>query len=187
MKQKLLNLFKPINSIKHIERKGWVVKGVMGVRDTIASHSLGAASLGWFLSEIEGVNSDRVIKMLLIHDFIMAYIDDLTPADGSYGDKEEIERKSLEKLMKNVPPQIAKEFSELICEYQEQKTKESIVAREADELDTLLQARIYSKQSNKDILSEFLNTYQKYFKTATGKHFWRELHGENQNMKYSQD
>ncbi len=182
MKKDILHFFEPINLIKHLERKGWVLKGVTGIKDTIASHSLGAASLGWLLSEMEEVDSNKVIKMLLIHDLIMAYIDDLTPADKSYVNKDEIEKKSMEKLMRILPAKIAKEFGELINEYQEQKTKESIVAREADELDTLLQARIYSKRLNKDILSEFLKTYQKYFKTATGKQLWNELHEESKNF-----
>ena len=68
MKEDLERLFEPINKIKHLERKGWVLKGVTGIKDTIASHSLGAASLGWLLSEIEEVDSNKVIKMLLIHD-----------------------------------------------------------------------------------------------------------------------
>ena len=112
----------------------------------------------------------------------MAYINDLTPTDKNYVNKDEIEKRSMEKLMRILPAKITKEFSELINEYQEQKTKESIVAREADELDTLLQARVYSKQLNKDILTEFLNTYYKYFKTATGKQLWNELHEESKEF-----
>lgn len=175
MIQKLFDYFKPINKIKHIERKGWKLKGVKGVTDTIASHSFGAALIGWFLAEKEKVDPNKVIKLMLVHDLVMSYLEDLTPFDKEYKNKEELENHSFEEMINDIPEELKKEFIKLVKEYQEQKTKEAMIAREADELDTLLQAKVYSGILNKNILNEFLETYKKYFKSETGKKLWGEL------------
>jgi putative hydrolase of HD superfamily len=182
MVKEFSKFFEPINVIKHIERNGWKLKGKTGITDTIASHSFGAALVGWLLAEKEKVNSNKVVKILLIHDLVMAHMKDLTPKDKEYKNKEEIEKLAFEKFLNNIPEELREEFTHLVQEYHNQKTKESIIAREADELDTLFQAKVYSDVLNKNILSEFLETYKKYFKSKTGKQLWEELNKESERL-----
>ena len=171
----LIEFYNAINRIKHIERTGWKQKGVTGVSDTIASHSFGATLVGWTLAKEEGLDADKIIKMLLIHDLIMAYVPDLTPSQAEYTEKRNIENSYAGKLLEDVPASIKDEFSVLFKEYQEEKSAEAIFARECDKLDTLLQAYSYSLTLEKDIFSEFLKSYKDKIKSKTGNNLIADL------------
>lgn len=173
------DFFDDIASLKHSERQGWKDIGVTGTRDTIASHSFGAALLGWSLAEEENLNSDRVVKMLLMHDLIMSYVDDYTPEDEEFESKREKEEKMAEKLFSDIPENIRDEFRDLYREFQDEETVESELAHEADKLDTLLQALNYSEELGEDHLEEFLESYRDYFRTDTGKEIFRQLEGRD--------
>lgn len=177
--EELEEFFADIDSLKHSERQGWKDIGVSGTRDTIASHSFGAALLGWSLAEEEKLDSDRVVKMLVMHDLIMSYVDDYTPEDEGFDSKREKEDEMAEKLFSDIPENIRGEFKDLFREFQNEKTDESELAHEADKLDTLLQALNYSEELGENHLEEFLESYRDYFRTETGKKIFRQLEGRD--------
>ncbi|WP_414837580.1 HD domain-containing protein [Candidatus Nanosalina sp. VS9-1] len=170
----LEEFFNDINELKHTEREGW--KDVVDrPRDTIASHSFGAALLGWALSEKEGLESDKIVKMLLMHDLIMAYVEDFTPEDEEFDSKKEMEREASERLFNDIPDEIEDEFRDLFHELQEQETEEARFAKECDKLDTLFQASKYSEETGEDHLREFLDFYRENFESDTGKKVFSSL------------
>lgn len=175
----LENFFDDINELKHTERQGWKDKEVDRPRDTIASHSFGAALLGWALSEKEGLDSDKVVKMLLMHDLIMAYVEDYTPEDEEFDSKKEMEKEASEKLFDDVPDVIEDEFRELFNELQEKETEAAGIANEGDKLDTVLQASRYSKESEESFLESFLEFYRDEFETETGKEVFLGLESKS--------
>jgi len=173
--EELLKFFEDINRLKHSERQGWKDIGADQPRDTIASHSFGAALLAWSLADREDLDSDRLVKMVLMHDLIMAYVDDYTPEDEEFGSKREKEEEMAEKLFRDVPENIRDEFKEIFHEFQAGETDEAKLARECDKLDTLLQARKYSEEKGENHLQEFLESYREYFDTDTGKNIFSSL------------
>lgn len=173
--EELLEFFEDIDRLKHSERQGWKDIGKDQPRDTIASHSFGAAMLGWSLADREDLDSDRLVKMLLMHDLIMAYVEDYTPEDEEFQSKRDKEEEMAEKLFQDVPENIRIEFKEIFQEFQAGETSEARFARECDKLDTLLQARKYSKEKSENHLQEFLESYQQYFNSETGKEIFSNL------------
>jgi len=176
----ILDFFEPIEKIKRKEREGWKIAKkeykIKGVVETIGSHSLGAALIGWFLAEKEGLNKEKIIKLLLVHDLVMAYMHDITPRDKDYARKKEIENDNIKELLKDIPSILKNEFESLIMEYQKEETPESRLAREADKMDTLLQAFFYSKENGrKEIIQDFLPRYEKFFRSKTGMKIFMEL------------
>lgn len=174
--KEILEFFEPIEKVKRKEREGWKKSNVKGVVETIGSHSFGAALIGWLLAEKEGLDREKIIKLLLVHDLVMAYMPDITPYDKAYAKKKGIENMTMEKLLKKVPEGLRIEFQSLIQEYQKEETPESRLAREADKLDTLLQAASYSRESGrKEILQDFLSHYKKFFKSGSGRKIFSGL------------
>ena len=178
MKDEIYSFFQDIHEIKHKEREGWKDIGVERPRDTIASHSFGAALIGWTLAEKEGIDSEKLIKMLLIHDLIMAYLPDYKPGDEEFESKKEIEKQRTEKLLEDIPENIREEFEDLLKELQEKKTEEAKFAKECDKIETLLQAAIYSEELGEDHLEEFLESYKEYFESETGREIFEKLSEE---------
>lgn len=171
----ILDFYRNIDSIKHKEREGWNRIGIKGTKDTIASHSYGAALIAWIVSKQEGFDVSKMIKMLLIHDIIMAYLEDYTPKDSEFNKKRAIENSFSDNLLKTVPDEIRQEFTALFLEYQEEKTELSKLARECDKLDTILQAYMYSERLGKDNVSEFIKTNKNKVRSKTGKEIIKSI------------
>lgn len=178
-----LELFRNINDIKHKEREGWKKHGVEGVRDTIASHSFGTAIIGWIVAEKHGRDSDRMVKMLLIHDLIMAHIPDVTPDDEEYDSKREMEMAKAEELISKMPEEIQDEFEDLFNEFQAEQTDFARIARESDKIETILQSIVYSEDLQEDIDQEFLEFYEEEFKTELGRQIYNELRQLSRNSE----
>lgn len=171
----LIKFYREIDKIKNTKRNGWEKIGIKNAKDTIASHSFGATLISWVLSKRANLDENKLIKLLLIHDLIMAHVDDITPFNKEYPSKREKENLSYKKLLKNVPLEIKEEFDLLFREYQEEKTEIAILARECDKLDTLFQAVMYSEKLGQNKLSRFILSYEDKFKSETGKSILKDL------------
>ena len=178
-----LELFRDINEIKHKEREGWKKHGVEAPRDTIASHSYGAAIIGWIVAEKHGMDSDRMVKMLLVHDLIMAHIPDVKPEDKGYESKKSMEMEKADELIQRMPGEIREEFRELFEELQAEETEFSQVANESDKIDTILQSLLYSEQLEENISEEFINFYEEEFQTEIGKKIYQEIEKISSNLE----
>jgi putative hydrolase of HD superfamily len=171
--------FDDISNLKHSERQGWIDAGVEPPRDTIASHSFGAALIGWVLAEKEEVDAEKVIKQALLHDMVMAHIPDVTPEDEEYEKKEEMEKDALEDLVSNIPKEIRSEARELIEEEVHGiETETGQVAKDADKLDTLLQAREYDKAVDEEMMENFIVHLDPDIRTDSGRDILEEVKRE---------
>ncbi len=169
--QSLSELFSLIAELKALERTGWLEKGAPRPIDTSASHSFGAALLGWVRAKEEGLNEMKVVKMLLLHDLVEALIGDPTDRQVPPDEKRVKEDEGFKEMLHKLPESIRGEAESLFAEFQEWKTPEAIVAKECDKLDTLFQALHYGK-TIQGIEQDFLETYEHVFKTGEGKNLY---------------
>lgn len=160
-------------TLKKAQRRGWVARDLDA--DTIAEHSYGVIVVGWYLATEEKVDVDRVIELLLVHDLVMAKMEDVTPITGGYEKKEELEQKAKHLIADQIPESLQDKYLELFEEFNERKTKEAIVAREADKLETLLQGEEYEEEEKRDVIGKFFDVYKKYFETDTGIRIFNEV------------
>lgn len=87
-----------------------------------------------------GVNLERLIKMVLIHDLPEIYTGDVFAFDtkGRIG-KEEREMDAAKKLFAQLPQDLSEEFLSLFVEFEERKTLESRIARAFDKLQPVVE------------------------------------------------
>jgi len=113
--------------------------------DSIASHSYRVAFIGWHLAKAEGADLYKTVMMCLVHDM----------AEARSGDHNYVHKK----YVKVFDDEIVKEqlgslpypgLKDLAVEYNKRKTKEAIVAKDADLLDQILLLREYEWQGNKE-------------------------------------
>lgn len=156
-----LRFFDMVSALKLTERAGWVQRGVPGVRETVGAHSFGVALLAWLLAAESGADTERVVKMALVHDLLEAFTGDLTPMDVSLEEKRRRERAALPSLAKALPKEIESEVADLVQEYLAAQSEEVRLVEEADKLDTALQAGSYeaaARAANIQIdISEFFD------------------------------
>lgn len=169
----LINFFIQTGKLKDLRRSGWLLRKVQDP-ETVAEHSFRAALMAWVLGEKRGLDSTKLLKMLLIHDVVEVGAGDSTPYDDlvtpqadlqkllsgwprrTKEEKERIarekhlkERRALEVLIKDLPEDLRKEMYDLWMEYDVGKSEEGRFARQLDRIETLLQALEYEKEHKK--------------------------------------
>lgn len=143
--------------------------------DNIASHSYRVTWIGWILSQAEKADSKKVLLMCLSHD-----ISEIRSNDQNWVHKKYVkvfEDEILEDQTKDLPI----ELNEILKEYKERKTKEAIVAKDADLIDQILLLKEYSWQGNHEA-ADWLgknkgrgNMQYKLIKTKSGKKLANEI------------
>ncbi|MFB6209680.1 MAG: HD family hydrolase [Candidatus Nanohaloarchaea archaeon] len=180
--KELLELFRDIHEIKHIERRGWKDIGVERPRDTVASHSYGAAMIGWIMAEKHDLDPEKIIKAMLVHDLIQAYIPDYTPEDEEFESKKEIEKREMDRLLEDIPVEIRQEAEDLLEDVQDEP-KFSRVVKECDKIETILQAYLYSEEKGENHMEEFMDSYEEYFRTEIGREVFEQLEEMNRSLE----
>ena len=168
-----LNFFAEAGLLKHVKRSGWWVAGIKDP-ESVAEHSFRCAIIAYYLAHMEKVNTDRVVLMALFNDIHEARINDLHKMGHYYIEFREAERKVFEDQMKTLDKSVSEDMHSFRREYEEQKTKESIVARDADVFECLLQAKEYVDNGH-DKARKFFQKAPDYLHTTSAKKMWAEV------------
>ena len=143
--ENIIHFYILTSTLKDKIRSGWKVWHIERERiESIAEHIYGTCMLAIAIDSEYDFEIDlmKVIKMLVIHELEEIEIKDFTPFDKiTTEEKRKIGNKK-------------KEIKELIEEFEDLKTKESIFARMCDKLESDIQCKIYCEEgclnSNKD-------------------------------------
>ncbi|MDD5005299.1 MAG: HD domain-containing protein [Candidatus Omnitrophica bacterium] len=157
--------------LKRIKRSGWWVLGIKDA-ESVAEHSFRCAVIGYAISKMERISPYKVLMMCLFGDIHEARINDLHKMAQRYVDFDKAEDKAFGEQIKSLPKAIKGELTYLYKEYKMQKTKEGIVARDADILECLIQAREYQEHGFK-LASKFMKKAPQCLKTKSARRLWQ--------------
>jgi putative hydrolase of HD superfamily len=125
-----------VGMLKRTPRSGWQFLGAGS--ESVAEHVFRAAMIGFVLARMEeGVDADRVLRLALVHDLPEARTGDLNYVNQKYVTADEA--RAADDMCAGLP--FADEVRELLAEYRDEKTAESIVAHDADQLEMLLELK----------------------------------------------
>jgi putative hydrolase of HD superfamily len=157
--------------LKNVKRSGW---SVLGIKDseTVAEHCFRCAIIGYLLAAIEKVSIQKVLLMTVLNDIHEARITDLHKMAQYYLDTEKAEDRSYKEQISNLPEKIKKELMDLHKEYRQQKTKESIIARDVDILECLIQAKEYYERGFVQAV-KFTKKAPQFLRTKSAKKLWQ--------------
>ena len=113
--------------------------------DNIATHSYRVAFIGWFLAKEDGADPSKVMLMCLLHD-----LSEIRSGDHNWVHKKYIKVFDDEIIKEQLGSLPYDDFEKLAKEYGERKTKEAILAKDADLIDQILLLREYEWQGNKE-------------------------------------
>ena len=167
---RLLDLVSEAGMLKRIKRSGWSVLGIKDA-ETVAEHSFRCAVIGYLLACRENASPYKVMLMTLFNDLHEARITDLHKMAQRYIDASPVEEKAFAEQIGSLPKDIRKELTDTRSEYKRQKTRESIVARDADILECLIQAREYQGHGFKEAV-KFMKKAPACLKTSSAKKMW---------------
>lgn len=157
--------------LKMTRRSGWSVLGIDGA-ESVADHSFRCAVIGFLLAIEEGASAYKVLLMALFNDIHEARITDLHKMAQRYIDIEKAEDRSFNEQVSRLPAGIRKELGVARSEYRKQRTRESVIARDADILECLIQAKEYQDHGHRRA-PQFMKKAPRHLKTKSARRLWQ--------------
>jgi len=149
--------------LKKIPRSGWVKKVGVKNPESVAGHTFGLALCCMLFSDVRGLNTEKVLKMALLHDLIELKIGDLMPKEKlKLGvELKEKEEKAMIEILSRLPEKLRKEYHDLWIEFKDQETREAKLVNDLDLIEMGIQALDYEREGYpKGKLDEFWETIE---------------------------
>jgi len=170
--KKLLHFIAEAGMLKRTPRSGWSVVGVEHA-ESVADHSFRCAVIGYCLAHQEGASVYQVLLMTLFNDIHEARIGDLHKMAVLYLDLPAGEDKSFAGQVSGLPGGMKKELQQVRKQYTGQETPEAIIARDADILECLIQAKEYYEQGFSQA-AKFLKKAPDFLRSKSARKLWKK-------------
>ncbi len=171
--QDALNFFAEAGLLKRVKRSGWWVAGI-DEPESVADHSFRTAVIGYYLAFCEGADPFKVVTMCLFNDIHEARINDLHKMGHFYIDFKQAEEKVFQDQMRRLDQKVTAHLQSLRAEYTEQHSQASLLARDADILECLIQAKEYVDHGYLEA-KRFFQKAPQHLQTASAKKMWAAL------------
>ncbi|HEX9262593.1 MAG TPA: HD domain-containing protein [Candidatus Bathyarchaeia archaeon] len=186
MHQELVDFGKQVGKLKKLARKGWVSS--VGVRkpESVADHSFRTAILVMCISDLKGLNTDKMVKMALLHDLHEAVTGDL-----DYFDKQQIgeveakrrEKAAIREVFAVLPESLRRQYIAIMDEFLLQKSEEAVLVRQVDLIEMVMQTLEYEKDGySKTKLESFWGNMEDTLLDSDLKRIFELLRKEKQTI-----
>jgi putative hydrolases of HD superfamily len=132
--------------LKRLTRARWLLLGIPQP-ETVAEHCFRAGAVGIALAVLEGADVGRTAALCLLHDAHQTRNGDVFSVARTYVTTAAPAAVTTHQTSA-MPNAMAKIFQDLVAEYGAGQTLESQLARDADDIETLLQAAEYRAQGH---------------------------------------
>jgi putative hydrolases of HD superfamily len=167
-----LNFFAEAGLLKRVKRSGWWVAGIENP-ESVAEHCFRCAVIGYYIAHCEGVDPFKVVTMTLFNDIHEARINDLHKMGHYYINFREAEKKAFADQIADLEKKVKGSLQAMRGDYEDQVSPESIVARDSDILECLIQAKEYA-DNGYPVARKFFKRAPDYLKTATARKLWQQ-------------
>jgi putative hydrolase of HD superfamily len=146
-------------------------------RQSVAEHTSRVSFIGYALALLDGkVDTLKVLKMCLLHDITETRISDLNHIHQKYAERKE--HNAIKDITDSVP--FGKDMFEILAEYEKRQSAESILAKDADNLEWIISLKEEADAGN--IRAEkWARSAIKRLKTPYAKSIVKEIMKTNSN------
>ena len=148
--------FFQIAGLKKLPRSGWKIKVGLDDSESVAEHSYMMSVMAMVLSDLKSLNSEKVIKMSILHDWAESKIGDFMPDEIGYDKKSELENYAMVEILESLPQTIQSDYQNIWNEFLIRETPEARLVHELDKLEMALQAKIYEKDVEPEKVKPFI-------------------------------
>lgn len=169
----IVNFLAEAGQLKRVKRSGWWVTGITDP-ESVADHSFRCAVIGYVLARMEGADAYQVLMMTLFNDIHESRINDLHKIAPRYIDVKSAEARAFREQCGLLPQPMRRECEQLRRTYEEQVSREARVARDADILECILQAKEYSEFGYRQA-ARFISVGHTFLATKSARRLFRAL------------
>ncbi|CAH8562428.1 unnamed protein product [Schistosoma turkestanicum] len=171
--------------LKRTVRTGWTRYNINSP-ESVSDHMYRVALMSAVIptDERKNLNTDRILKMAIVHDLAECIVGDITPHCGvSKEEKLSREKNAMNQLCELISEENSKEIMNLWTEYVDQKTPEAIICKDFDKLEMLLQAYEYENETlEPGKLESFFDSTLGTFNTSLCQKWVKELCSLRRNL-----
>ena len=138
--------FHSILQLKSVRRAGWVSKVKIKDAESVADHTFSMCAMAMLLSDMLGLDTQKAMKMVILHDLAESIVGDYMPGDVTARQKIAQEKKAMKSILSGLPRKARAEYERIWAEYLENKTDVARFVHRIDKLEMALQANNYAKQ-----------------------------------------
>ena len=148
--------FFQIAELKKLPRSGWKIKVGLENSESVAEHSYMMSVMSMVLSDMKSLNSEKVLKMSILHDWAESKIGDFMPDQIACDKKSELESYAMSEILESLPQKIQDDYQNMWNEFLLRETPEARLVHELDKLEMALQAKIYEKDVDPEKVKPFI-------------------------------
>jgi putative hydrolase of HD superfamily len=145
----LSNFLYEMGLLKRYKRTGWWIAGINNP-ESIAEHSFRTAIIGYLLAVMEGADPAKTATLCLFHDTQETRLGDVPSVGKPYVVTAPNPEVTADQVA-GFPAEIAQAVRQVVDEYEARETLEAQLAKDADKLECLIQAREYQAQGHEDV------------------------------------
>ena len=150
------DFFFQISGLKTLPRTGWKMKLNLKDSESVAEHSYMMSVMAMVMSDMKNLNTEKIIKMSILHDWAESKIGDFMPNEITEDKKTELEEYAMTELLDELPSKIKNDYYDIWSDYKENLSEESRFVHELDKLEMALQGKIYEKETDPEKIKPFI-------------------------------
>ena len=150
------DFFFQIAGLKTLPRTGWKMKLNLKDSESVAEHSYMMSVMAMIMSDMKNLNTEKIIKMSILHDWAESKIGDFMPDEITDEKKTELEEYAMAELLDDLPSKIKNDYYDIWNDYKENLSDESRFVHELDKLEMALQGKIYEKEADPEKIKPFI-------------------------------
>ncbi|MBS7626374.1 HD domain-containing protein [Candidatus Bathyarchaeota archaeon] len=160
--ESVLRFIHDVGRIKSVIRTGWREKVGIEKPESVADHIYRTAVISMIISDLEGFDTEKVLRMALLHDLAEAVTGDLTPTKKEMytpSNFMELEEEAIRKILSNLPENLSNRYLSIWREMRDSESEEAKLVRSVDKLEMAIQAEEYIGQGYAaERLDEFITS-----------------------------
>ena len=114
--------FYQIANLKTTQRSGWKSKLNLSDSESVSEHTYMMSVMAMVLSDIKNLNTEKIIKMSLLHDWAESKIGDFMPDEIGYDKKSELENYAMSEILESLPQKIQSNYHDIWDEFSDRDT-----------------------------------------------------------------
>jgi putative hydrolases of HD superfamily len=141
--KQLVSFFSLVLCLKKVRRSGWIFKVGVTSPESVADHSFCMCMMTMVISDLVGLDTERAMKMTILHDLGESIIGDMMPDKILPGRKKILEKKAIRSILQKLPHPLRAEYETIWNEYSDHSTDLSQFVHRLDKLEMAFQAKDY--------------------------------------------
>jgi len=151
--------------LKSVKRAGWISTSRISSPESVADHSYSTCAISMAISDMLGLDTERVMKMSIFHDLPESIIGDYLPGQVTRKQKRLEENRAIDVILNSIPCFLRSDYKEIWKEYVLNKTDIARLVHTVDKIEMALQARKYADEGCPlHRLVRFFDSHKKYTK-----------------------